>query len=163
MQVNYDNFESSDGDILRMKLAVSVGRVEIHYIGNKEYKTFDITGEAIDDVNQAQSECKAGDIVVSQTAWEMCNKQRCLASTVGEAGCMKVWAIQYIHVPMIITCDFTQVNIQCMLPAEYQKSTLPLNLNNEKRSSTFSNKAQTTSRADDEARIGSIDHGLNCE
>ncbi len=106
MQVNYDNFESSDGDILRMKLAVSVGRVHIHYIGNKEYKTFDITGEAIDDVNQAQSECKAGDVVVSKAAWEMCDKQQCLASTVGEAGCMQVMAICTVHVSSRITCDF---------------------------------------------------------
>ena len=83
MQADYDNFESSDGDILRMKLALSVGKVQIHYIGGTEYKTFDITGEAIDDVNQAQSVCKSGTVVLSKDAWDLCNKQRCFAKIIG--------------------------------------------------------------------------------
>ena len=89
MQNDYDNFQSSDGDILRMKLAVSVGKVQIHYIGNTEYKTFDVTGEAIDDVNEAQSFAKPGTVIISKGAWDMSNKQRCFAKHVGP-GCAQV-------------------------------------------------------------------------
>ena len=83
MQNDFDNFKSTDGDILRMKLGLSVGRVEIHYIGNADYKTFDVTGEAVDDVNQAQSLTKSGAVVISKAAWDVCNKQRCIAKLVG--------------------------------------------------------------------------------
>lgn len=89
MQNDYDNFQSSDGDILRMKLGVSIGKIQIHYVGNVEYKTFDVTGEAIDDVNEAQSFAKSGTVVISKLAWDMCNKQRCFAKHVGP-GCAQV-------------------------------------------------------------------------
>ncbi len=90
MQVKYDNFETSNGDILRIKIGVSVGKAEIHYIGNDEYKTIDITGVAINDVNQAQSECKSGAVVVSKAAWNMCDQQRCIATRIGQTGCAQV-------------------------------------------------------------------------
>ena len=83
MQTDFDNFQTLDGDTLRMKLGLSVGKTEIHYIGNANYKTFDITGEAIDEVNKAQSLTKAGGVVISKAAWEMSNKQRCFAKLVG--------------------------------------------------------------------------------
>ena len=86
MQSDFDNFQTSDGVILRMKIGLSVGKVEIHYIGNRKYKTFDVTGEAVDDVNQAQSLAKSGAVVISKAAWDMCNKQRCIAKIVGP-GC----------------------------------------------------------------------------
>lgn len=83
MQNDFDMFQTPDGVSLRMKLGLSIGKVELHYIGNEQYKTFDITGEAVDDVNKAQSLTKSGAVVISKTAWEMCNKQRCFASLVG--------------------------------------------------------------------------------
>lgn len=83
MQNDFDNFQTSDGVTLRMKIGLSVGKVEIHYIGNNEYKTFDVTGEAVDDVNKAQSLAKSGAVVISKAAWDMCNKQRCFAKLVG--------------------------------------------------------------------------------
>lgn len=83
MQNDFDNFQTSDGVMLRMKIGLSVGKVEVHYIGNSKYKTFDVTGEAVDDVNEAQSLAKSGSVVISRAAWEMCNKQRCIAKVVG--------------------------------------------------------------------------------
>lgn len=83
MQNDFDNFNTSDGVILRMKLGLSVGKMDIHYIGNDKYKTFDVTGEAIEDVKKAQSLAKSGTVVISKAAWEMCNKQRCFAKLVG--------------------------------------------------------------------------------
>ena len=83
MQNDFDNFQTSDGVTLRMKIGLSVGKAEIHYIGNGKYKTFDVTGEAVNDVNTAQSHARSGSVVISKAAWEMCNKQRCIAKIVG--------------------------------------------------------------------------------
>lgn len=83
MQNDFDNFNTADGVLLRMKLGLSVGPVEIHFVGNNDYKTFDITGEAVDDVNKAQSLARPGSVIISKAAWEMCNKQRCFAKLVG--------------------------------------------------------------------------------
>lgn len=93
MQNDFDMFQTSDGVTLRMKLGLSIGRVELHYIGNEQYKTFDITGEAVDDVNKAQSLTKSGAVVISKAAWEVCNKQRCFASLVGQSGFVQVYII----------------------------------------------------------------------
>ena len=84
MQNHFDNFETPDGVILRMKLGLSVGKTHIHYIGNQEYKTFDVTGPAVDDVNIAQSYTKPGAVVISKDAWEMCDQERCIAQVVGQ-------------------------------------------------------------------------------
>ena len=90
MQNDFDNFQTSDGVTLRMKIGLSVGKVEIHYIGNDEYKTFDVTGRAVDDVNKAQSLAKSGTVIISKAAWEMSNKERCTAKLVGP-GYAQVW------------------------------------------------------------------------
>lgn len=84
MQNHFDNFETPDGVILRMKLGLSIGKTHIHYIGNQEYKTFDITGPAVDDVNIAQSYTKPGAVVISKDAWEICDQERCIAQIVGQ-------------------------------------------------------------------------------
>ena len=84
MQTDYDNYQTPDGVTLRMKLSLSVGSVDIHYIGNETYKTFDVTGAAVDDVNTAQSFTKPGTVVISKNAWEMCNQDKCFARLVGK-------------------------------------------------------------------------------
>ena len=83
MQHDFDSYQTSDGVVLRMKIGLSVGKVEIHYIGNEECQTFDVTGDAIDDVNKAQSLARSNTVILSNPAWEMCNKQRCFARLVG--------------------------------------------------------------------------------
>ena len=94
MQNDYDNFQTQDGVTLRMKLGLSVGKVEIHYIGNESYRTFDVTGQAIDDANTAQNHTLSGAVVISKMAWETCDKRRCVCKIVGP-GCAQV------HITMI--------------------------------------------------------------
>ena len=84
MQKNFDNYQTPDGVTLRMKISLSVGIVDIQYIGNSDYKTFGITGTAVDDVNVAQSFTKPGNVVISKNAWKMCDQDRCFATFVGE-------------------------------------------------------------------------------
>ena len=89
MQNDFDNYRTQDGALLRMKIGLSVGRTDVHYIGQKDFKTFDITGESVDDANLAQSQTRPGTVVLSKTAWEMCNKESCFSRIVGH-GCVMV-------------------------------------------------------------------------
>ena len=75
MQKKFDNFQTPDDVLLRFKIALSVGKAHIHFIGNQEYRTFDITGPAVDEVTIAQSVAKPGTVVVTRVAWEMCNQE----------------------------------------------------------------------------------------
>ncbi len=99
LQNELDNFVTSDGVTLRMKLGLSVGLVDIHYFGNELSRTFDVTGEAIDDANTAQNHTKSGAVVVSKLAWEMCQQEKCTARLVGP-GCAQVytaWVSNYFQ------------------------------------------------------------------
>ena len=89
MQNDFDNYRTPDGAVLRMKIGLSVGTADVHYIGGKEFKTFDITGECVDDANVAQSVTRPGTVVLSKAAWEMCNKENCFSRLVGH-GCAMV-------------------------------------------------------------------------
>lgn len=83
MQKEFDMFKTEDGEILRMKIGLSVGKVELHYVGNKSVRLFDVTGEAIVDSNTAQQNSKSGTVVISKLAWELVNQDNCVAKIVG--------------------------------------------------------------------------------
>lgn len=83
IQKNFDKFKTQDGDILRMKIGLSMGKVELHYLGNKSVKVFDVTGQAIEDSNTAQQHTKSGAVVISKQAWEYISKEKCDAKLVG--------------------------------------------------------------------------------
>lgn len=83
IQKEFDLFKTQDGEVLRMKIGLSVGRVELHYIGNDSVRLFDVTGEAIEDSNIAQQNCKSGTVVISKLARGFLNKERCVCNPVG--------------------------------------------------------------------------------
>uniref|UniRef100_A0A1X7VFP5 Guanylate cyclase domain-containing protein n=1 Tax=Amphimedon queenslandica TaxID=400682 RepID=A0A1X7VFP5_AMPQE len=89
MQKKFDNFQTPDDIALRFKIALSIGKTHIHFIGNQDYRTFDITGPAVDEVTVAQSVAKPGTVVVTRVAWEMCN-QKLYTAEVMEHGFMLV-------------------------------------------------------------------------
>lgn len=74
IQANFDNFKTQDDTRMRMKIGLSIGRVELHFIGNSSYRTFDVTGQAIEDANSAQIHTNPGSVVVSKLAWKMCDQ-----------------------------------------------------------------------------------------
>lgn len=84
IQENFDNFQTEDGETLRMKIGLSTGKVELHYIGNKSVRLFDVTGEAIEDSNTAQMHTKSGTVVISKLAYEyLLDKDKCIIKLVG--------------------------------------------------------------------------------
>ena len=89
LQNKFDNFHTPDGVVLRMKVGLSVGKVDLHFFGNEKRRTFDVTGEAIVDANVAQNHTKSGAVVISKIAWKFLNKENCVATVVGP-GCAQV-------------------------------------------------------------------------
>lgn len=83
IQKEFGNFNTEDGDILRMKIGLSIGKVDLHYIGNRSLRLFDVTGQAIEDSNIAQSHTRSGGVVISKVAWECLNRLKCAAKLVG--------------------------------------------------------------------------------
>ena len=96
IQESFDNFKTQDGDILRMKIGLSNGKVDLHYIGNNSVRLFDVTGQAIEDSNTAQHHTKSGAVVISKMAWECISKERCVAKVVGP-GYAQVLVNSYSH------------------------------------------------------------------
>ena len=92
MQKEFDQFKTDDGKILRMKIGMSIGKVECHYIGNTSVRLFDVAGEAILDANKAQQLCKSGRVVVSKTANEILGPDICVAQAVGPG-----YSLVYLH------------------------------------------------------------------
>ena len=90
MQNKFDNFHTPDGVVLRMKVGLSIGKVDIHYFGTEGRRTFDVAGKAIVDANIAQNHTTSGAVVVSKEAWNLLNsKEKCVATIVGP-GCAHV-------------------------------------------------------------------------
>lgn len=83
IQNEFDLFKTRDGEILRMKIGLSIGKVELHYIGNNSVRLFDVTGQAIEDANTAQQHTNSGAVVISKLAWECLDKEGCVAKLVG--------------------------------------------------------------------------------
>lgn len=83
IQKQFGNYRTEDGDALRMRIGLSVGGVELHYIGNRSLRLYDVTGQAIEDSNIAQSHTKSGGVVISKAAWECIDKSKCSARLVG--------------------------------------------------------------------------------
>ena len=138
LQSTLDKYQTVDGVVLRMKLGVSVGPMEMYHIGestmydynnyvymeimyvivsisliyvilvvigNELYKMFDLAGEAVDDVNKAQSLAKSGSVVISPPAWDTCNKPYCFANLLADGyiqvcvcGWVWVWVWVWVHV-----------------------------------------------------------------
>lgn len=121
MQNDFDKYRTPDGVVLRMKIGLSVGTANVHYIGGKEFKTFDITGESVDDANTAQSVTQPGTVVLSKMAWEMCNKENCFSRLVGH-GCAMVQI--HTHTYTHIAIGFFKHYIQLIVYATGEQATI---------------------------------------
>ena len=108
MQNEFDHFKTPGG-MLRMKIGVSIGKVDLHFIGNEESRTFDVTGEAIDDANTAQNNTTSGAVVISKLALMLCDQTKCSSIPVGPEY-VQVFAFRCMSLhlqlllPLINTC-----------------------------------------------------------
>ncbi|XP_023931775.1 LOW QUALITY PROTEIN: adenylate cyclase type 10 [Lingula anatina] len=68
-------YQTDVGVTLRVKMGVAAGNTTINFIGNKEYCHYVSTGPVVEEVNKAESFCCRGDVVLSPSAWQYCNKR----------------------------------------------------------------------------------------
>lgn len=79
----YDGYQTSDGTLMRVKMSLSVGKTNIHIIGDETRRIFSVTGSCINDVRMAQSVVKPGTIVIPYSAWKMCDQSQFVSREIG--------------------------------------------------------------------------------
>ena len=62
------------GVMLGVKIALSVGKMIVTHVGVDESKHFDLSGSAVDDVNNAEKWAEPGSIILSHTAYLNCDQ-----------------------------------------------------------------------------------------
>ncbi|XP_078349307.1 adenylate cyclase type 10-like isoform X2 [Oculina patagonica] len=70
IQEECDNYMTDVGVLLGVKIALSVGKMQITHVGVAESKHFDLAGSAVDDVNAAEKWAEPGAIILSRVAFK---------------------------------------------------------------------------------------------
>ncbi|CAG0890357.1 unnamed protein product [Darwinula stevensoni] len=72
IQATCANWKTSFPDIkLNVKIGIAAGPITLIFFGNKNFKSFIECGPAVDAVNKAESQCMAGEVVLSHQTWIM--------------------------------------------------------------------------------------------
>ncbi|KAM6111150.1 adenylate cyclase type 10 [Pterocles gutturalis] len=58
------------------KITVKIGSVRLLTVGDKRKEYFVIYGEALNDVSEAESHAKAGEVILSESAWTHCEQHQ---------------------------------------------------------------------------------------
>lgn len=74
IQEECDNYLTDVGVLLRVKIALSIGKMNVTYVGVPDSKQFDLTGQAVEDVNGAEKWATPGSIILDRMAWESCEQ-----------------------------------------------------------------------------------------
>ena len=74
IQEECDNYMTNVGVLLRVKIALSVGKMQITHVGLADSKHFDLSGTAVDDVNAAEKWAEPGSVILSRLAWLNCDQ-----------------------------------------------------------------------------------------
>lgn len=74
VQEECDNYMTDVGVLLRVKIAIAVGKMHVTYMGVPESKQFDLSGPAVDEVNAAEKWAVPGSIILSRLAWASCDQ-----------------------------------------------------------------------------------------
>ena len=74
IQEECDNYMTDVGVLLGVKLALSVGKMQVTHVGIAETKHFDLSGSAVDDVNAAEKWAEPGAIILSRLAFLNCDQ-----------------------------------------------------------------------------------------
>ena len=74
IQEECDNYMTDVGVLLGVKIALSVGKMQVTHVGIAESKHFDLSGSAVDDVNAAEKWAEPGSIILSRLAFLNCDR-----------------------------------------------------------------------------------------
>ena len=82
IQEECDNYMTDVGVLLRVKIALSIGKMQITHVGVTESKHFDLSGSAVSDVNAAEKWAEPGSIILSLLAFSNCDQSLFLFETI---------------------------------------------------------------------------------
>uniref|UniRef100_H2Y4C3 Guanylate cyclase domain-containing protein n=1 Tax=Ciona savignyi TaxID=51511 RepID=H2Y4C3_CIOSA len=84
IQDKCDNQETDVGVKLRVKIAISAGKIFATFVGNEEVRHFVMAGRPIKEVNDAEKYCEAGLVVLSPNGMELSDKENIITDPLSE-------------------------------------------------------------------------------
>ncbi|XP_075685286.1 adenylate cyclase type 10 isoform X2 [Rhinoderma darwinii] len=75
---------------LRVKIAISAGRLSKIVIGNRTQEFFVVVGRTVDEVRLAEGLAEASSIILSPNAWELCDRHNILTERIPEERAVKL-------------------------------------------------------------------------
>ena len=84
IQEKCDNQETDVGVKLRVKIAISAGKVFVTFVGNENCRHFVMAGRPVREVNAAEKYCRAGLVVLSPNAMELSERDNIVAEILSE-------------------------------------------------------------------------------
>ncbi|PKU30253.1 adenylate cyclase type 10 [Limosa lapponica baueri] len=76
IQKKYRRHETDVGQEVQLKIGISAGTMSLSIFGDRRQQYFCIFGRGVGEVHEAEELADAGDIVLSATAWELCEQHR---------------------------------------------------------------------------------------
>ncbi|XP_071081249.1 adenylate cyclase type 10-like [Haliotis cracherodii] len=73
IQRHCGEWDTDIGVKLTVKMGIAAGDMTMTFLGNDEFRHYVELGQVVSDVNKAESFCKSGYVVMSPSAWELCN------------------------------------------------------------------------------------------
>uniref|UniRef100_F6RDK2 Guanylate cyclase domain-containing protein n=1 Tax=Ciona intestinalis TaxID=7719 RepID=F6RDK2_CIOIN len=84
IQDKCDNQATDVGVKLRVKIAISAGKIFATFVGNQECRHFVMAGRPVTEVNDAEKYCEAGLVVLSPNAMELSDKENIISEALSE-------------------------------------------------------------------------------
>uniref|UniRef100_A0A8V5H5H7 Guanylate cyclase domain-containing protein n=1 Tax=Melopsittacus undulatus TaxID=13146 RepID=A0A8V5H5H7_MELUD len=96
IQKKYRRRNVLTGPKFQLKIGISAGSMHYLRFEGERQKYFCVVGKAVDDVCEAEKLAKAGEIVLSASCWEHCEKHRLRTSHIAGEAAVKVDILTYI-------------------------------------------------------------------
>lgn len=101
IQEECDNYMTDVGVLLRVKIAIAIGKMHITYVGVPDCKQFDLTGPAVEDVNGAEKWATPGSIIVNRLAWANCEQSLFTYEVMEDGQHFKVGCSHYFKISVV--------------------------------------------------------------
>ncbi|XP_061320284.1 adenylate cyclase type 10-like [Pezoporus flaviventris] len=90
IQKKYRRHDMLVGQKFRLKIGISAGNMHHLRFGDERQQYFCVIGKALEDVCEAEKLAEAGEIVLSASCWELCEKHRLRTSHIAGKTAVKV-------------------------------------------------------------------------
>ncbi|XP_023562081.1 adenylate cyclase type 10 [Octodon degus] len=118
--------EEEEGLDIRVKIGLSAGHITMVVFGDERHNYFLVTGQAVEDVRNAQNMAQMNDVILSPNCWQLCDRNMIEIERIPEQRAVKV---KFLKLPP--TFNFDEFFKKCMTfmsyyPPSQLKNTLRL-------------------------------------